>query len=138
MKAPLKVPVRIDKDTGIEKGIMHDTDYARGASTRDELAAINAEQRATVGHHRWGAEYVMEEFEPFTDLLRFVSYYHHRSSAYLTFEDTKGRTFPVFLTDLPDILGGADMLNGWLVPAKYEACKRGARSYGIRKVKENA
>lgn len=129
-KSTLKVPVSVNHG-----GILHDTDYARGAESREEAAAINAEMEAERGHHRWGAEYVMETVEPFTEPLRLVDMYHHKSAAYATFETPDGRQYPMFLTDLAVILCHGDMKDGWLEPATYEVCKRGARSYGIRKVK---
>lgn len=134
-KPAIKVPVHLVD--GVDKGILHDTDYARGAGSREEAAAINAEQDAKLGHHRWGAEYVMETVEPFTVALRLVQTYHRKSSAYVEFEDPEGKFYPVFLTDLVDIIGDGDMAGGWIGPATYVAYKRGARSYGIRKVKKS-
>lgn len=130
-KAPIKVPVSLRNG-----GILHSTDYARGADSRDEAEAINAQMDDEHGHHRWGAEYVFEEVKPFTTSLRLVDTYHSKSSAYVTFEAPMGEQYPVFMTDLSEILSHANMVDGWLEPATYEVTKRGVRSYGIRKVKE--
>ena len=77
-----------------------------------------------------------EIVEPFTVALRLVDVYHHKSSAYVTFEDPDGKHYPVFLTDLVDIVNQQHLQSGWIEPATYEVTKRGARSYGIRKVAE--
>jgi hypothetical protein len=42
MKAPLLVPVPL------KGGVMHDTDCARGAGSREEAAQINAKLLATI------------------------------------------------------------------------------------------
>jgi hypothetical protein len=114
--------------------ILHDTDYARGAASRAEAAAINAEEDARHGHHRWGVEYVREPVEPFKARLRFKEMYRSGHSAYSVWEDQQGRNWPILLADLADLLTTANLDNGWTEPYTWEVTKRGT-AYGIRKVK---
>lgn len=132
----LKVPVRLKDDS-----IMHDTDYQRGVDSRDEAADINAELDARDGDHRFGVTYVMEEVRPFYASLRLVEIYRSGSGSavYAYFEDVSdgagGARYPMFLTDLADFLGSANMTDGVAEHAQFEACKRG-KAYGIRKVQD--
>lgn len=128
-RKPLLVPVRRDG------GIMHDTDYCRGAGSWEEFDRINAEQMEKNGHTRWGAEYVMQEVEPFEASLRVKTSYHVRSSVHVVLVDREGREYPMFLGDLVPLLGSANVVDGWIEPMTYETCKRSTRWYGIRPVK---
>jgi hypothetical protein len=123
---PLLVPVRL---TG---GIMHDTDYARGAESVEHAAYIDAECLAKSGHMRWGADYVMTEVEPFAARLRVYQVGH--KSAYVLLMDTEGRSYPMFLSDYVALMARAHVVDGLIEVRYYETCKKGS-AYGIRPVK---
>jgi hypothetical protein len=124
---PLLVPV------SLIGGIMHDTDYARGAESVEHAAYIDAECLAKSGHMRWGADYVMAEVEPFEASLRVVQV--GNKSSYVWLMDTDGVRYPMFLTDYVALAGKATVIAGWIRLRKYETCKKGS-AYGIRPVKE--
>lgn len=121
----LLVPVSLRRG-----GILHDTDYCRGAADRADAARIDAEQMEKNGHTRWGAEYVWEEVAPFTTRLRVVSTGHKNSHVLLV--DAEGRSWPMFTTDYVALMSTANVVDGWIAPTEYETCKKGARAYGIR------
>ena len=126
MKKPLLVPVPL---TG---GIMHDTDYARGAESIEHAAHIDNECFDKTGHMRWGADYVMAEVEPFEAELRVVEAGY--KGAFVWLMDTEGDRYPMFLTDYVKLASKATVYAGWIRPRTYEPCKKGARAYGIRPV----
>jgi hypothetical protein len=125
----LLVPVRF-KGAGAG-GILHDTDYARGATDRAEAQRINDELTREHGDARWGVDYVMEPVEPFRAELRVVEHYKAGSSAYLMLVDREGRRWPMFLGDYVDIAATATVEHGWIEPLVYEVCKKG-KAYGIK------
>jgi hypothetical protein len=134
-KKPLLVPVIL---TG---GIMHDTDYTRGAESREEAERINAELRAQglddYGHDRalkYGATYVMEAVEPFEARLRVVS--ADFKCSYVNLVDEAGNGYPMFTTDYVALMSTATVTEGLIESRTYETCKKGARAYGIRPVKK--
>jgi hypothetical protein len=140
MNKILKVPVRykvVVAGVPMQKpgsGILHDTNYAKGAISRDEAARQWADDYAKSGHNRWSVEYVMEEVEPFVASLRFKKMYRSGHSSYTVWEDRKGGEWPIMLADLADLLGHVDLANGWTEVHTWEVCKRGT-AYGIRMVK---
>jgi hypothetical protein len=125
---PLLVPVRLAGG-----GIMHDTDYARGAESVEHAAHIDNECLAKSGHMRWGADYIMAEVEPFPAYLRVLRVGH--KSAYVELMDTEGRAYPMFLTDYVALMATASATDGLIDERMYETCKKGS-AYGIRPVKE--
>lgn len=121
------VPVRL---TG---GIMHDTDYARGAESVEHAAHIDNDRFDNSGHMRWGADYVMAEVAPFKATLRVYRVGH--KNGYVELVDTEGRSYPMFLTDYVALMASASVTDGLIDERLYETCKKGARYYGIRPVK---
>jgi hypothetical protein len=126
-KKPLLVPVRLAGG-----GIMHDTDYARGAESVEAAAYIDAECLANSGHMRWGADYVMQEVAPFYASLRV--YQVGNKSSYVLLMDPTGASWPMFLSDYVAMMSTASVTEGDIEPMKYETCKKGS-AYGIRPVK---
>jgi hypothetical protein len=131
-KAPLLVPVRF-KGQG-KGGMLHDTDYARGATDRDEAQRINDELIREHGDARWGVDYVMEPVEPFTSMLAISSHQKHRSAVYVELVDEQGRRWPMFFADFVALTMAAKIVNGVIEERTYEVCKKGS-AYGIRPVK---
>ena len=127
MRKPLLVPVPL---TG---GIMHDTDYARGAESIEAAAHIDNDCFDKTGHMRWGADYVMMEVAPFVAALRLVEAGY--KGAFVWLIDTEGNRYPMFLTDYVSLMSHATVIAGWIRARTYEVCKKGARYYGIRPVK---
>lgn len=127
-KKSLPVPVRL---TG---GIMHDTDYARGAESVEHAAHIDNECYDKNGHMRWGADYIMTEVEPFDAALRVVS--ADSKGSYVNLVDEVGNHYPMFTTDYVAMMSTASVMQGRVEPMTYETCKKGARAYGIRPVKK--
>jgi hypothetical protein len=139
MPKQLLVPVkykRIVNDELVQRpgGMLHDTNYARGASSRAEAAAQWAADFLKVGHNRWSVAYVMEVVNPFRARLRVTGYTKSGSSAYLEFQDVYGQSWPMFLKDATELLATATMKDGWIQQYEYETVKRGT-AYGIRKVR---
>ena len=126
-KKPLLVPVSL---TG---GIMHDTDYARGAESVEAAAHIDNECFDKTGHMRWGADYIMAEVEPFEAALRVVS--ADPKSKYVNLMDEVGVSYPMFLGDYVTLMAGATVIQGRIEPMTYETVKKGS-AYGIRPVKK--
>ena len=127
----LLVPVRLHG----RGGMLHDTDYARGAESVVDAAYIDAECLAKSGHMRWGADYYMAEVEPFTARLRVVS--ADSKGSYVNLVDEHGHHWPMFTSDYVAMMTTANVSDGLIEPATYEACKKGVRAYGIRAVKES-
>ena len=142
MSKQLKVPVSVKRVVNGElelvrcAGILHDTNYARGAISHDEAARDWAADYAKVGHNRWSAEYVMDVVNPFRTQLRLLDHYKHGNSAYFTFEDTNGNRWPMFMGDAVALLRRANLTDGWTEPAMFEPIKRGT-AYAIRMVPED-
>lgn len=128
-QSTLKVPVIYQRG-----GMLHDTNYARGAQSRQEAAQNWADDMAKHGHNRWSVNYVMEVLPNFRARMRVTGYYKNRSAANMVVTDEQGQKWPMFLGDLAELLESANMENGWIEENEYEAIKRGT-AYGIRKVK---
>lgn len=126
---PLLVPVPLARG-----GIMHDTMCARGAESIEAAAHIDNECFDKTGHMRWGADYVMQEVAPFEAELRVVKYYHYKSSVHFELVDREGRRWPMFGSDLTELLSTANVTDGWVEARTYEPCKK-STAYGIRPVK---
>lgn len=126
-KKPLLVPVRL---TG---GIMHDTDYARGAESIEAAAHIDNECFDKTGHMRWGADYIMAEVEPFAARLCVTS--ADPKSKYVNLMDEAGVSYPMFLGDYVALMSTSNVRYGWIESRTYETCKKGS-AYGIRPVKK--
>jgi hypothetical protein len=127
----LLVPVRL---TG---GILHDTDYARGAESVEDAAHIDNDCFDRTGHMRWGAEYVRAEVPAFTTRLRVVETGHKSAYVWLVDEDM-GHRWPMFTSDYVALMTRATVTDGWIEPTTYETCKKGARAYGIRATNRSA
>lgn len=73
------------------------------------------------------------EVVPFPMTLRYKGYARGYSAAYFLWEDAEGHEYPMFLTDLDNILklgyAGSTIVTMWIV------CKRG-QNYGIRLVND--
>ncbi|WP_051165357.1 hypothetical protein [Nocardia testacea] len=68
---------------------------------------------------------------PFTATLRIVDYIRGRSAARFVLEDkATGLTFPMFLTDMLNVLQHASIEKG-VVSGRWIGCKRG-QNYGLR------
>lgn len=67
---------------------------------------------------------------PFTARLTYQGYKRGRSAAYFQWVDENGRTFPMFLTDIDDILRTRE-LGPDGITATWVECKRG-QNYGLR------
>ena len=126
-KKPFLVPVSLS-----DHGILHDTDYARGASSIEEAAHIDNECFDKNGHMRWGADYIMQEVKPFTTQLKTVR--AGIKASYVELIAPDGRRFPMFVTDYIALMSQANVVDGWIEPLEYEPTKKGARYYGIRLV----
>lgn len=126
VRKPLLVPVDLKRG-----GFFHDTDYMRGAGSREEAAQIDAELVAKHGDARWGVSYVMEPYEPFEARLRVVESMRGKSAAYFHVIDEEGRRYPVLMTDFTEMIMHATMIDGVMALARYQAVKRGM-AYGIR------
>lgn len=125
-------------------GILHDTDYHRGADSREEAKAINDELTArgpdSYGHdqgRKFGVSYVMEEVKPFVARLRVIRHERHRSATYVIVADEQGSAYPMFIPDLVDLLARAYVSDGLIEARRYEACKKGT-AYGIRAANEES
>lgn len=127
-KTPLRVPV------SFSGGILHDTDYGRGADTLEEMLADRAEAERKLGHARWAASYYWDEVEPFEASVKVTGHQRHRTAAYFTFVDRQGHQFTMFLVDAAEFFGSANLTDGWSEVCTFEPCKRGT-AYGIRRVK---
>jgi hypothetical protein len=139
MPKQLLVPVRykrIVNDELVQQpgGMLHDTQYARGATSRAEAADNWADDFMKLGHNCWSVEYVWEHVPNFIASLHLIDYYKHGSSSYLRFIDQDGNRWPMFLGDAVELLTEANMTDGWIEGHEYEVIKRGS-AYGIRKVK---
>lgn len=129
-RKPLLVPISLHN----RGGMLHDTDYARGAESPEHAAYIDAECLERCEHARWGADYYLGEVPAFTARLRT----HDRgfsAGGYVTLVDEDGRQWPMFVADYVAMMTTANVTEGWIEPMKYETCKKGARAYGIRPVK---
>lgn len=124
----LLVPVSLARG-----GVMHDTDYARGAEDIMHAAQIDNECFDKTGHMRWGADYIMQEVAPFPAVLRVVS--ADSKGSYVILVDDAGHQYPMFITDYVAMMRMATVGGGWIEMTTYETCKKGARAYGIRPVK---
>lgn len=127
-REPLKVPVITSRHGG---GIYHDTDYGRGAADQADADRIDAECQGQSGHMRWGADYYMGEFRPELLELRLLRFDPKAKYAELVDVPT-GRRFPMFLTDYAELMAQTNVSGGVVQVHAYEACKKGARYYGIR------
>lgn len=126
----LLVPVRL---TG---GILHDTDYARGAESVEHAAHIDNDCYDKTGHMRGGADYVMAEVPAFVTRMRVVETGHKTAYVWLVDEEMLHR-WPMFVTDYVALMNGpVNVTDGWIEPMTYETCKKGTRAYGIRPVKK--
>lgn len=114
-------------------GILHKTDYAKGAISWEAAEQDHAEAMAKLGHTRWAAAYYMGEVQPFTASLRLVDSWRHASSVYFTFEDENGVRWPMLFGDAAEFFKHATMVGGRSASYTFEVVKRG-QSYGIRRV----
>jgi len=126
-------PVPVNVRQPGSKTIFHDTDYMRGADSREHAAQIDAQLDEHGRTHGYGASYVMEVVLPFTATLRIHDYYKRGSSSYVVLADADGNRYPMFLGDLVTLLAEATMEDGWITATMYETCKKGS-AYGIRRV----
>lgn len=122
-KKKLLVPVALKRG-----GIFHDTDYARGANSREEAAEINA----GISRPAYYVDYVWEEVEPFTASLKFMSF-ERSGHPYALWQTKDGSRYPMFLVDMENFLQSVNFTNGWSDNAIFEVVKRGT-AYGIKLV----
>ena len=126
MTKKLLVPMRAGGRKGT--GMLHDTKYARGANSVEEAVQINS----GIANPAWHVDYIWTEAKIFTARLRYAGHYRHKSAAWFYFVDeATGAQWPMFMSDLDDVLSGGDMIAGTLAEATYEPYKRG-NAYGIR------
>lgn len=139
MSNGLLVPVRVKRVANGElelvkcAGMLHDTNYARGAMSHDEAARQWAEDYQKNGHNRWSVEYVMQVVPRFLASLRLVDNYKSGNSAYLIFKDHRGNLWPMFLKDAVEFFSRANLTDGWAEVLPFETIKRG-NAYAIRMV----
>jgi hypothetical protein len=135
----LKVPVQYKRIIDgmilqMPGGMLHDTNYTRGADSYSQAAQWWADDMTKVGHNRWSVDYVMDVVNPFRARLQLTGYCKSGSRAYMEFSDELGQKWPMFLKDATKLLSSASMDNGLIEEFEYETIKRGT-AYGIRKVK---
>lgn len=108
-------------------GMLHSTDYARGANSRAEADAINAE----IDNMNYWVDYIWTDIGQFHASLRFTEFeraYKGKIACAWFIDDANGDRWPMFMSDLEDyIRNGADG------NSMYEPVKRG-RVYGIRQI----
>jgi hypothetical protein len=68
---------------------------------------------------------------PFLATLTLEGMIRGRSAAYFDWHDEDGRSYPMFLTDLVDLMKSAHVVQCGVVTAWWMAAKRG-QNYGIR------
>lgn len=68
---------------------------------------------------------------PFTATLRLDSTRRGRSAAYFVWLDGDGREFPMFLTDLADLIKSGNVIAGGVIAGLWMVAKRG-QNYGVR------
>lgn len=82
----------------------------------------------------YGASYVDNSWrdnEPFTKRLSVVGTISGRSAKYFEWSDAAGATFPMFASDMVELLRSAEIEPGGVVRAVWIVRKRGS-NYGIR------
>lgn len=72
--------------------------------------------------------------EPFVATFNYREIQRGRSAAYFIWVDNEGRTFPMFMTDMADLIKNCTIVNG-VVKGKWQVRKRGM-NYGIALVTE--
>jgi hypothetical protein len=68
---------------------------------------------------------------PFAATLRLDGSCRGRSAAYFEWKDEAGRTFPMFITDMADLVRSGTVVAGGVVAAVWMVAKRGT-NYGVR------
>lgn len=136
-REPILFPVVIK--TG---GILHDTDYHRGASSREEAAQIDAALDDYGRAHDYGADYVMEEVKPFRARLRFLGVAYGKGKHWdWANADNPAQHFPMLPKDASEFLTSANLTNGVTDEILWQPIRKGAGymrySYGIKEVKES-
>lgn len=75
------------------------------------------------------------QVQPFEATLTIVGLNRGRSAAYLTVVDEAGHNYPLFITDLVDIIQNRDIIGGRLT-GRWAVRKRG-QNFGIGPAKES-
>lgn len=79
----------------------------------------------------WGTGADWRPNEPFEATLTLARISRGRSAAYFVWEDEEGRTFPMFMSNVADLIkGGISVVNG-TVTGRWDVVKKG-QNYGIR------
>lgn len=68
---------------------------------------------------------------PFTATMRLHETRRGRSAAYFVWHDQDGRSFPMFITDMADLVRAGTVVAGGVVAGLWMVAKRGT-NYGIR------
>jgi hypothetical protein len=79
-------------------------------------------------------DHAMKEVPPFCARLTLTGSLRGRSAAYFMWKDETGASFPMFLSDMTDLLNNGSVVKG-VAAEQWQICKRGA-NYGIRRVKD--
>lgn len=124
-----KVPVRYK-----DGSVLHDTDYMRGAPTREDVERDRAEMQKTHGSTTYAASYYWDEVKPFCASLQFKGISRSGHSVYSVWTAREGVSYPMLVTDLDNFLQHATLNDGWTEPLKWETVKRGT-VFGIRRAK---
>jgi hypothetical protein len=78
----------------------------------------------------WGGKLEWRENLPFTATLTFKEFRRGRSAAYAMWQDTKGRSYPMFLTDLESLLTSDRPITQASASGEWIVRKRG-KNYGV-------
>lgn len=83
---------------------------------------------------RWIADIEWKENTPFYKTLYIDGHQRGRSAAYFIWKDTSNNEFPMFMTDITDLIRGGRVEYG-IVSGWWNVAKRG-QNYGVRFISE--
>jgi hypothetical protein len=89
------------------------------------------------GYTGWGSyrrEIEMRENKPFWAEMTLVGYSRGRSAATFEWKDAHGHEYPMFMTDIVDLLQSGAVIQGGAANLHWMVAKRGS-NYGIRVAK---
>jgi hypothetical protein len=79
----------------------------------------------------FGKEVVWNPIEPFVESLKLVGTERGRSAAHFMWEDTRGRQYPMFLTDLVNLLIRRPITPPGVTHYETWTIKKRGQNYGI-------
>lgn len=108
-------------------------DYSYNDLTDEERRRVyDGEEVVLKSHGSWGADEIWKPNAEVELTLKYVNYSRGRSSAKIDWEDQKGHTYPMFMTDMDELFKiGVNTLS---VHGIFTFVKRGA-NYGIKYVR---